>query len=57
VMEEVLVYQKKIFLREEIRITRRRKAVDEVLRIEEEPVSGSSYEKGPAPNLFKTVVD
>jgi hypothetical protein len=57
VMEEVLVYQKKIFLREEIRITRRRKAVDEVLRIEEEPVSGSSHEKSPAPNLFKTVVD
>jgi hypothetical protein len=36
VMEEVLVYQKKTFLREEIRITRRRKAVGDVRRVEEE---------------------
>ncbi|HWD99165.1 MAG TPA: DUF2382 domain-containing protein [Bryobacteraceae bacterium] len=46
VMEEVLVYQKKIFLREEIRITRRRNAVNEVLRIEEEPA-------GPDPAAAK----
>lgn len=34
VVEEVLVYRRKLYLREEIRITRRKKPVDEVRRIE-----------------------
>ena len=34
VVEEVLVYRRKLYLREEIRITRRKKTVDEVRRIE-----------------------
>src|SRR5579885_363982 len=34
VVEEVLVYRRKLFLREEIRITRRKKPVDDVRRIE-----------------------
>jgi hypothetical protein len=34
VIEEVLVYRRKLYLREEIRITRRKKPVDEVRRIE-----------------------
>lgn len=35
VVEEVLVYQKKLFLREEIRITRRKRPVDEVRKFEQ----------------------
>ncbi len=35
VIEEVLVYQKKLFLREEIRITRRKKPVGEVRKFEQ----------------------
>jgi hypothetical protein len=34
VVEEVLVYRRKLYLREEIRITRHKKPVDEVRRIE-----------------------
>ena len=36
VVEEVLVYRRKLYLREEIRITRRKKTVDEVRRIEQQ---------------------
>lgn len=42
VVEEVLVYEKKLYLREEIRITRRKKPVGEVRKIEQQNAAKAS---------------